>query len=197
MENNISAQENLDYIKRVMLDSKNLIKDNGIMAIIWGTIIIGAQLSTFFMIRLESYSNISMVWIAAISIGWILTFISAKKSSKTGVVTASLKIDSATWISAGISMTVFGFAGSYSGLIHWLAINPTISLFLGSAYYITGVVYSDRLFKLTSFGWWAGAAALFFVRNEYSFIIFSAMMLMFQTIPGIMLYIKYKKEEAK
>jgi hypothetical protein len=40
-------------------------------------------------------------------------------------------------------------------------------------------------------------AVLFFVRNEYSFIIFAAMMLMFQTIPGIMLYIKYKKEEAK
>jgi hypothetical protein len=60
MENNISAQENLDYIKSVMLDSKNMIKDNGIMAIIWGTIIIGAQLINFFMIRLESYSNISM-----------------------------------------------------------------------------------------------------------------------------------------
>jgi diacylglycerol kinase len=49
MENNISAQENLDYIKNVILDSKNIIKDNGAAAILWGIIIVIAQLSTFIL----------------------------------------------------------------------------------------------------------------------------------------------------
>jgi hypothetical protein len=197
MENNISAQENLDYIKNVILDSKNIIKDNGAAAILWGIIIVIAQLSTFILIVTKIYSPIAWVWAAAIAIGWAVSLVISKKESKTGVVTKSLKIDSAIWSSALVVMPIIGFAGTFSGMISAFAINPLIALILGSSYYVTGVVYSDRIFKNISFGWWIGGTVLFWIKNEYSFLIFAAMMIVLQIVPGIMLYIKYKKEEAK
>ncbi|HQO08505.1 MAG TPA: hypothetical protein PLK90_00515 [Clostridiales bacterium] len=200
MENKNAAQENLEYIKQVILDSKNIIKDRGDVAILWGVVIITAQLSSFFMLISDIGRHIGLMWIFVIAAGWILTFIMGKKKEKRGVSTSALKIDAATWISTGVSMTVVGFAGTFSGMIGWQAINPLMAMFLANAFFITGMVYNTKIFKFAALGWWVGAIVLFWIPNdyiEYTFIVFAAMMLLFQTIPGIMLYIKYKKEEVK
>jgi len=197
MENQNSAQENLDYIKQVILDSKAIIKDKGDIAILWGVIIIIAQMLTFYMIRMQQYVFIGYMWGAVIAAGWILTVILVKKKDRSGVSTYALKVDSATWFSAGISMTILGFFGVYSGMLHPYGINAVIALFLGSAFFITGTIYNAKIFRNAALGWWIGGAILFWFKNDYTFIIFSILMLLFQTVPGIMLYIKYKKEEAK
>lgn len=197
MENKNAAQENLEYIKRVMLDSSNIIRDKGDIAIVWGIAIIIAQLSSFYLVKTQQYQYIGWMWIVVIAAGWVLTFTLAKKKKQRGVLTSALKIDSATWIATGISMTVVGFAGSFSGMISGYSINALMAMFLGNGFFITGMIYNAKIFKSVAFGWWIGGTILFWIRNEYTFLIFAVMMLLFQTIPGIMLYIKYKKEEAK
>lgn len=196
MENNISAQESLDYIKNVLLDSKNIITDNGAAAILWGIVIVIAQISTFMLIAAKIYSPIVWVWVVAIALGWTVSIVTSKKISRSGIVTRSLKIDSAIWTSALVVMTITGFAGTISGMISAYAINPLIALILGSSYYVTGVVYSDKIFKNISFGWWIGGTALLWIHNEYSFLLFAGMMITLQIIPGLILYKRYKKEEA-
>ena len=94
-------------------------------------------------------------------------------------------------------MPIIGFAGTYSGMISAYAINPLIALILGSSYYVTGVVYSDKIFKNISFGWWIGGTALFWVKNEYSFLVFAGMMIVLQIIPGLILYKRYKNTEVQ
>ncbi|MBU4487069.1 MAG: hypothetical protein KKD38_09100 [Candidatus Delongbacteria bacterium] len=197
MENKNAVQENLEYIKQVILDSKNMIREKGDIAILWGIVIIIAQLSSFFLIRAKEYSYIGWMWIIVIASGWIITIILAKKKDRRGVSTSANKIDSATWVSTGITMTVVGFAGSFSGMISGYSINGLMAMFLGNAFFITGMIYNAKMFKTAAVGWWIGGTILFWIKNEYTFIVFAIMMLLFQTIPGIMLYIKYKKEEAK
>jgi len=197
MENKNAAQENLEYIKQVILDSKNIIKDRGDVAILWGVVIITAQLLSFFLIRVKEYRYISWMWVILIGMGWVLSIIMSRKKHQRGVRTNALKIDSATWIATGITMTIVGFGGSFSGMISGYSINGLMAMFLGNAFFITGMIYSSKIFRNAAFGWWIGGTILFWIRNEYTFIVFAAMMLLFQTVPGIMLYIKYKKEEAK
>lgn len=197
MENKKVAQENLEFIKQVILDSKKMIREKGDIAILWGIVIIIAQLGSFYLIRTQQYQYIGIMWIIVIASGWVLTFILAKNKGRSGVTTSAIRIDSATWISTGMSMTIVGFAGSFSGMISGYSINGLMAMFLGNAFFITGMIYSSKIFKYAAFGWWIGGTILFWIRNEYTFLIFAAMMLLFQTVPGIMLYIKYKKEEAK
>jgi len=200
MENKNVAQENLEFIKQVIIDSKNMIRDKGDIAILWGIVIIIAQLSSFFMLKSDLGRHIGLMWMFVIAAGWILTFILGKKKDRRGVSTSALKIDAATWIATGISMTVVGFAGSFSGMIGWQAINPLMAMFLANAFFITGMVYNAKIFKYAALGWWIGSIVLFWIPNsyiEYTFVIFAVLMFLFQTVPGIMLYIKYKKEEVK
>ncbi len=113
------------------------------------------------------------------------------------MVTKTLKIDSAIWSSVLVVFPIIGFAGTYTGMISPFAINPLVALILGSSYYVTGVVYSDKIFKTISFAWWIGGTSLFWVKNHYSFLIFAAMMIFFQIVPGLILYTRYKKTEVK
>jgi hypothetical protein len=98
------------------------------------------------------------------------------------------------WGAAGIGMTIIGFLGTYSGTVRPMAISPILSIIMGSAYFISGKVVGAKWISYLSFGWWSGGVILLFVTSIYSFLIMALLMLLFQTIPGIIMYRKYKKE---
>jgi hypothetical protein len=104
------------------------------------------------------------------------------------------KLIASIWGAAGIGMTIIGFLGTYSGTIKPIAINPILSIILGGTYFVTGKVVGAKWISNLSFGWWAGGLILLYVTSVYSFLIMALLMLLFQTIPGILIYRKYKRE---
>jgi hypothetical protein len=68
---------------------------------------------------------------------------------------------------------------------------------MGGAYFVTGVIVKSKWTAYLSIGWWIGGIILFTVHNINQFLIMSAMMLFFQTVPGIIFYRKYKLEVQK
>ena len=192
---NKTAIEELSYIKEIMQDSRKTFVYNGYDYIFWGIIIVIGLLSSYISLVEHLDINISIIWIALIVIGWVFSIIMSvigKKKRKAS--TFAGKIIGGVWFSAGVTMTLIGFVGTTSGAINGVFINPAISLILGMAFFITGIIYGSKLISSVSLGWWAGAILMFYWQGIQNFLIMAFMMFAFQIVPGILLYKKAKRE---
>ncbi len=189
------AKNELEFIKRVLEDSRKIIVDDGMNFIFWGIIAAIGLIATYILVIEKFWEYIEWVWIVLIAVGWIYSIISGlNKQKKRRVRTFAGKILSVTWFSCGLTMTIIGIGGSFSGAIHGVYISPTISIVLGIAFAITGTVYNDRWLTLLSVGWWLGGIVMFFNPGIYSILMMALMIIFFQITPGIVLYNRSKKE---
>ena len=189
------ALDEISYIKHIIQDSRKAFVDNGIGYIIWGIIIVIGILSSYYMTINRIENNYGLNWIILISLGWIFSFVFAKRKKREfKTSTFAGKILAAVWFSSGVAMTLIGFVGTTSGAVHGVFISPIISVILGIAFFISGFIYGSKWISLLSIGWWAGAILMFYWPGVQVFLIMSFMMILFQIIPGIILYQKAKKE---
>ncbi|MGB5847978.1 MAG: hypothetical protein WBH40_05800 [Ignavibacteriaceae bacterium] len=193
----INAQQELAFIKKVMADSRQIIIDDGKGFIFWGILIAFGLFTTYLSNAGRWEFPLGWFWIVLIAIGWIVTFIiqiraEKKRSSKT----LAGKIMGALWIGCGVAMTILGFIGSITDAYSGIFINPIIAVVLGIGYLVSGVLQGKTWVSLLSLGWWAGAILMFYLHNLETLLIMVGMMILLQTIPGIILYRESKKELA-
>jgi hypothetical protein len=190
-----TAQEELSFIKKIMEDSRRIIVDDGLDFIFWGIVASAGLIITYSLIITEKWEYIKWTWIVLIAIGWIFSISRGiKRGNKRTALTFTGKILSVTWAASGITMTIIGLLGIFTEAIKGVYISPSISLVLGIAFAVTGTVYKNKWIGSLSIGWWAGAIFMFVFPGIHNILIMAIMMLVFQTIPGIILYNRYKKE---
>jgi hypothetical protein len=188
--------EDLAYIKSIIRDSDSDIAENGVIYVLWGLLVSLGQILTYAFLYMRDAGRISSVmpgiiatWAVLFCAGWIYSILRHRKERRSeGAVLFAKKILSMVWLSTGISVTIFLFIALIIPTIDSNLIHPVISLFLGSAYFITSAVYSKNAMKYLSFGWWAGAAVMFIIPGYTNFLIFGAMTLLLLVVPGILFY---------
>lgn len=188
------ALEDLKFIRKVIEETKREVVYNGKDYIFWGILVIVGMLAMYIPIKLRLHFNYFYVWIVLIPVGWLYSFYSKRKNEKSFPKTYAGKLISSVWFAAGISMTLIGFVGTLSGNINPMSINSLLSVIMGIGYMVTGKILESKWLTNVSAGWWCGALILFFVRSEMQLLLMALMMLAFQTVPGIVIYQKYKKE---
>ncbi len=187
--NTNQAVEELEFIKKVIADTRSVIVDNGFSFIFWGIIITLGLLSTFIAIQIEFHIDYAWNWLLVIGIGWAYTLYSNYKyGRKVKVYTFAGKLLGAVWFSAGIAMTILGFVGTFTDAYNGIYISPILSTILGISFFISGFLYDKRWITYISAGWWAGAIIMFIYPYLYTLLLMGAMMIVFQIIPGIILY---------
>ena len=192
--NEQSAMADIAFIRKVISDSKNVITENGVDFIIWGLIVVIGLTYTYLDIVYKFTLGNAYTWFILIGIGWVYSIVrNIKRHSKKRVRTLSGKILGATWFSLGVSATILGFVGPMSGAYDGVFISPLIALILGSAYLISGVILNRFWISLLSVCWWLGAVYMFLMPDLNSLLVMASMMLLFQVVPGIVLYIESKK----
>lgn len=194
--NDQTALEDLQYIRKVIEDSKRALVYNGLDYIVWGILVIIGLITTYALVVSRVYFNYFWVWLALVAIGWIFSIAGSKKSKISVPRTFSDRIVGSVWLSTGIAMSIIGFIGPVTKAFNPVFISPMLSVVLGIAYFVTGNIFESRWFTYLSFCWWAGALAMFFFPGVHTLFIMALMMLFFQTIPGIILYKKYKQGMA-
>lgn len=192
------AEQELSVIKTIMEESRKLAIANGIYYIFWGVLVSIALVFTYIIsVSNSAGQHIGITWLAAILTGWTATFFISRKENKTRKVkTFAGRILGAVWISAGIAMTIFGFVGTASHAYGAIYICPVIATILGAAFFVSGTIQSQNWVRNLSWGWWAGAILLFVYPSNHSLLVFALMMLLLQTVPGIILYRQRKKNES-
>lgn len=189
-----TALEELQLIRKLIEETKKSVVYNGKDYIFWGILVVVGMMLTYTFHIMEAGINSFWIWIVLIPIGWAFSFYNRSKMKEKYPSTYAGKLIGAVWGAAGISMTIIGFVGPSMGAINGSAISPILCIIMGSAYFVCGIILEVRWIKNLSFGWWLGGILLFYVRSIESLIIMASLMSFFQTIPGIIIYRKYKKD---
>lgn len=194
--NSSQAELELSEIKKIMEESRRIMVDDGLGFIIWGSLVAAGLISSYLSVLGYLAWNItSYAWIALIGSGWIITIIQVRKEKKERrAITFAGKVAGAIWGSAGVTMTIIGFIGSYTGLVKGMGISPLMACVLAAAFFVSGVIYNDKTFRYLSFGWWAGAIVMFFWHSPHTLLLFALMIILMQVLPGFIMYKKWKKE---
>jgi hypothetical protein len=153
------------------------------------------MLIQYFSLLDHFYFNFFWIWVVLIPLGWAFSIYNGKSKKEKLPRTFAGRIIASVWGAIGVGMTLLGFIGTMSHGINPMFISPILSVFLGTGYYITGKIIEVKWTSNIAFGWWTGAIVLFFYPGIHSLLIMALMMLFFQTIPGIIIYRKYKKEQ--
>ncbi len=191
----ITAQQEIAFIKKIMSDSRRIVYKDGTEFIFWGIIVVIGLIITYFSIITKYLFIFTWLWPTIIILGWLVSFIiGRRRAKKLATKTFAGKLLSAVWTSCGIAMVIMGFAGSISGALQGFSIAPALSIILGIGFAITGFIYGKKWISALSIGWWLGALIMFFWPGLYTILFFAAMMLLFQVLPGIIIYNKSKKE---
>lgn len=197
MENKEKLFEDLQYVKRIIQDSRNIVVDSGIGFITWGVIIILGLFVTYLDIILQGDQYSIWAWIVLISAGWIQSIFDwYKKRAERTRVTFAGRLLGTIWLAVGISMTIVGFVGPFVGAYKSVYISPIISAILGIAFYISSLLYENKLMKFIPILWWVGSIYMFLFPGIQTILIMALLMLFLQVLPGILLYRKYKSERA-
>jgi hypothetical protein len=193
----LDAQQELAFIKKVMTDSRKILIDDGKGTIFWGLLISFGLLITYLSVVQNWEAFLSWFWPVLIAFGWIYTIVTEIRSEKKRrVKTFAGKIMGAVWISFGISATILGFVGTVSNAYHGVIISPLIAVLLGTGYLVSGLLSGKSWVSYLSIAWWGGAIVMFFMQNLESLLVMIGMMILFQVIPGIILYREFKKERT-
>jgi len=188
------AYEDLKFIKQIIEDSKREFVYNGIDYIVWGILTFIGLIATYFTIHWSFFRSIGIIWLGIVFVGYLFGYLNGKREERIMPATFLRKSISAVWTATGISMLIFGFIAPSNN--HYLSvfICPFLATVLGTAYFITGSLVDGKWMKYLSIGWWAGAVTMFIIPGLYSLLLMAFMMLVLQTIPGIILYRKFRRE---
>lgn len=188
----IDARQELAFIKKVMADSRNVTVYNGLHFIAWGILVALGQFGTYGIIVLNLNKSYSLwLWIGIVVLGWAISWaiaLSHKKNER--VKTFAGKLLGNIWLAFGITTMLVGFVGGFTGRGDP---NPVVAAIMGMAYYLSGLVLGQRFVKYLGFIWWSGAVLMFVLAGLYQFLVFGSMMILFQVIPGIVLYRQWKR----
>jgi len=194
--NEKTALEELQYIRKIIEETKKTVLYNGKDYIFWGVLVIVGMMSTYLFHMGGVHFNYFWIWVVLIPIGWVYSFYNRMKVKEKHPSTYAGKLIGAVWTAAGIAMTIVGFIGPVLGAIKPMAISPVACMITGCGYFVSGKIVEVKWLSNLSIGWWLGGILLFYITTIESFLIMAMLMLFFQTIPGIVIYRKYKQDIA-
>jgi len=197
----MTTQEEIAFIKKVMQDSRKIIYTDGKEFIYWGVIVTICLVHTYVAAVFHDSNpmlRIALFWSIMILLGWIGNyFIIRKRYKSSNIRSLAGNILGKIWLANGIGMMLVGFIGGFSGAIHGVFISPLMSSFLGGSYFISGAIYGKKMISYLAFLWWLGAIIMFIFPGVYSILMMAMMMILFQIVPGIILYRNSKLEFSK
>jgi len=196
-ENQGTASANLRLIREVMEGSRTLTAERGDGFILWGVIILLG-----FLACLLEYLEIfrlpnAAIWTSLVLLGWILTlWLSRRRETALTASPFSAKLIDEIWISVLVCMTILGFLGSISGVIHPEKLSGILFSVLGIAYWLQGLLMQRSWVKMLALGWWTGSIACFFAPPLLELILGILMMAGLQIVPGILFRREWNRMHA-
>jgi hypothetical protein len=193
-EQQLTGQKSLEIIQQMISQAKTNISDNGLEWLLWGTLLFLASLSTYFFIYTNA-ENIYWGWnifglftIAALGYDILKP---KKKTVRTYVDDLLRLVDIGFTISLFTVIFAINFAVSAnSGFGFFLMIFAFMMLIKG------GAVKSRPLIIGAAVNW-AGAIAMFLNKDfKYDMLIMAGAVLIGYIIPGLLLWMKYRKSNS-
>jgi hypothetical protein len=197
------AQEELAFIRKVMADSRTIIVDDGKPGIVWGLIVALGMIASYVDAVSDTHFNVGWLWIGLSVLGWAyIYYYKSRKIKQYRMRTFAGKLIGAIWgacgMCIGLMITLTYMAPQISGewVINPIALTSIVSIMVGMAYYISGIVYGKPWVRNLSYCWWIGAIVMLFWPTVHVLLIYAGMLIAFQVVPGIIMYRQSKQAPA-
>lgn len=177
-----SAIEKIALIRRVIDESRQFTFDNGKYYLTWDALTTAAIFAEYAAI-LTGKESLSVI-------------MAMREPSRLGGWPVGAKFIALIWGSSGVSMTIIGFVGPFTGALHSWAICPAVATVVDGAFAMSSLVYRLKWALMVGIAWWVGALAMFAVRGIATLPMYGVMMILFGIIPGLVFYRNSKKNAA-
>jgi hypothetical protein len=181
------AKDQIGFIKQVIEDSMGLLTENGAYYTLWGVLIVLGTAATFAAHRLSRTHALLWIWLAVYVLGAAGVILLNRRHARNRPRTLARRVYASVWMAIGVSGVVFGACAILTGKIPLEVGFSLIAGLLGIAYFINSAMNRNRWMAGFSFGWWAGAGALFFVSTEAAPLVLCGLVLVLELVPGIVL----------
>lgn len=136
-----TAPDNLSAIRRLMEQSQRGVYESGKHYVFWGlTIAVGLGL-TYLMLN-DAPRAIPWIWGACLAVGWVVaTWLGVRDAARAPVDSLIGRTVAGIWIGCGVSTTLVGVLGPYTGTIRSAALPAVIAAVLGAGYFASSFAY--------------------------------------------------------
>ena len=191
-EKNLTQQESLDVISRMIRTAQHDIKDDSFYYLIWGWLVFIASLSNFILMNAEVEMSF-LPWAILMPLGGIITGIYSYKHERHQKVKTYID-DVTKYVLIAFLVSLFTVLMFMSKL--GLATYPMVMMVYGIWLFISGGALKFKPLIIGGVVNWALGITAFFVNFEIQLLILAFAVLLGYIIPGHMLKNKYRKHTA-
>ena len=190
-EKQLNEKESLELITQMIRNTQQRIeKDNGVPFLIWGYTTVLVSLAVWYLLTTTENYNWNYLWFLIPIVGFTLMMITIKREKK-GVKTYIDKIISYVWIVVGISAIIPSVASIFMQGFPVLFL-VTVLISIGTA--ITGLIIKFTPLTVAGFiGMFLSIFCLITGNTTDSILVFAALFVVIQVIPGHILNFKGRK----
>jgi len=184
MERNLSREESLEVITRMINTAKNDIqKGDGFLLLLWGYVVSVCSLGHFLLLEFYDPAKAPYIWfLIVVGIGasiWHRIRRKRERPTHTYVDT----VVNYLWIGFTVSLITIGFHAAFLNM----GAMPVILLFYGLALFATGGAYKFTPLKIGGIICWIGAWVAFAVTIKYQLLVIFFAVVLGYIVPGHLL----------
>src|ERR1700733_5266824 len=196
MDNNLNlgevtaADAELQYIRKIIGDSRPSFVEDGTPYIIWGIIVAIGMGIPYLSALLDRDLYSGYIWLVLVLIGWgsIIYYVMQKKKQPVRARSFVDRIQGSIWGACGgtlglavLLIVTFQHTGDMPS-IHPLYTCFVSSLILGIAYFLSGIANDLNWLRNVGFAWWAGAVVMYVWPTMHVLGIYAGMIILFQVV---------------
>ena len=191
--NQEQAQQDLAFIRELMLSSRQATYVSGAYFIIWALVTGLGQLGTWLIIsgklNLPFHHGISLLvlWTTFCLLGGVATAVVARRDLKAPAHNPAGRLIGLSWLAVCIALLIVFFVGFGFGTVPGELMPAFSALFVGIGVFIMGLLNGLNWMRNLAIGWWVGGAIMLASPGMWNLWFMGLMMFLLYMIPGIML----------
>ncbi len=190
-ENNFSEEDSLKLINEMIGKAKKSYVTKGIASIVWGALITFCGLVSWYQIHFDVHFG--DVWLLTLIALIPQIYFSVKERKSKQFISHNETTTNLIWIAFAVSMFI---TTSFLGRILVNNPMPIIMMLYGIPTFIIGGMFKFKPMILGGIFCWIASVISIFTNAEVDVLLMAACGLFAWLIPGIILWLRYKKNQA-
>lgn len=184
---NNNAENDLAYIRELMVDTRRAASVSGGYFILWGLVVGAGLFLTWLQVKGVLPYRPLLTWGPCIALGILGNFFLARRDMREPVQLPAGRLIGMVWAAIGVTQLIFFFAGLGMNNLPGEQLPAIFASLIGTGLFLTGVLASLNWLRNMAFGWWLGSLVMFIWPGEHVILLMGFMLLVFYVLPGIVL----------
>lgn len=181
------AQQDLAYIREMMVETRRAATVSGGYFIVWGLATgLGLMFTWLQVVGLLPYKPF-LTWVPCLSLGMLANVYLVRRDMRQPTQSKAGHLVGMVWVGLGVTQLIFFFAGLGVDALPGPVLPGVFASLIGIGMFLTGVLAGLGWLRNTAFGWWLGSVLMFVWPGEFAILLMGVLLLVFYVLPGVAL----------